>query len=86
MKLSVSASEKAIVSSGGNWSPPSGSGRGAEPPPGPFIGLATPKLGRPPARAAISSAPSKSTHCAQILTGEAMPLGLVNKAETLTIA
>src|SRR5688572_20822712 len=36
--------------------------------------------------AAISWSPSKSTHCAQILTGEALPLGVVNKAETLTIA
>ena len=44
------------------------------------------EAGPPAARAAISRSPSKSTHCAQILTGEAIPLGVVNKAETLTIA
>jgi hypothetical protein len=36
---------------GGNWSPPSGGeegSTGALLPPPPFIGLATPKLGRPP--------------------------------------
>jgi hypothetical protein len=41
-----------IESSGGNWSPPSGEAKGeaagGEAPPGPFIGLAMPKLGRPP--------------------------------------
>ena len=44
------ASRASVISSiGGNWSPPSGmAGAGEDDPPLPFIGLATPKLGRPP--------------------------------------
>ena len=53
-RVAVGASDRRLEgvksSSGGNWSPPSVSpGAGAEPAaPLPFIGLATPKLGRPP--------------------------------------
>jgi hypothetical protein len=43
-----SSEPKSIASTGGNCSPPGSAGEKETGPPEPFIGLATPKAGRPP--------------------------------------